>query len=969
MKKNNHLWTEYESAKLEPETKITGDNLFEDLFVPESASLDRRQFLKLSSFTIGFSALLNACKQPVREAIPFLIQPDNVFPGEASWYATSFWDGYHFASVLAKTMDGRPIKIEGNDACPHSAGGTTAKTQASLLSLYHPGRVRNPAIDGIETDWDEFIPKVKSGLDDLKKQNLPLLILSSTIISLESKKILEKFLQKYPNAEIIYYDEISSSAIVDAHSESFNFPSLPFWHFDRATTILSLNCDFLGSWISPEIFNYQYSRAKAELSDFFHIQAEAAMSLTGSNADLRVPLSLREEKAFLIALRNVLNRTFNSGVLLPEENSVECRVDEIGRRLLNSATSIIVSGTNDYEIQVLVCSINHILGNYGKTIEFRPNYLRSGKEKFLSDRLSRLKQEKCGGILFLNSDPLNDLDPELGGILPYLDFSMSISCHHTTTSDLSTFVCPDNHPYESWRVYQPYEGEFYFSQALIQPLFQGYQFEDLFLVWSDEKVLFKDFLKQEWEQRLGVPDTAVVKSEIPWLKCLKQGLWTETKEENDTKPEWNKGVLKNLSAFEQGEGMELLINESVNYGTGMTIGNPWLLELPDPVNLVSWGSFASVSPSFALKNDLKTGDEILINSELSLPVIIQPGQAENSISIPWGYGKTFRGFSQSATGKCLSGYIKTSHGYRIYHVSVVNVVKSGTSLPVSRIQIHDSDENRDPVLTVNQSESDQKPDEAHNRPGLYQAYEYPGHKWGMVIDLDKCTGCNACVIACQAENNIPVVGSSEIRRHHEMYWLRIDRYYSGSAENPKVLRQPVMCQHCDSAPCENVCPVLATTHSTEGINQMIYNRCIGTRYCSNNCPYKARVFNWFDYNMADAIKGNTHDYAGMTADLPRMIINPDVVQRAKGVMEKCSFCIQRIEEAKITAKKENRALKDGEIKPACQQACPSKAIVFGDLNDPDSEVSRLTKDSRVYKLLDDLNTGPAVSYLKKIIRC
>jgi molybdopterin-containing oxidoreductase family iron-sulfur binding subunit len=461
-----------------------------------------------------------------------------------------------------------------------------------------------------------------------------------------------------------------------------------------------------------------------------------------------------------------------------------------------------------------------------------------------------------------------------------------------------------------------------------------------------------------------------------WTKSLQDGVFEQKARgaryvkcnlDNVTRVAENTGIV-------QDDSFELILYENVSIGNGKQANNPWLQELPDPVSKVCWDNYAAVSPALANELGLSDGSLIVINGTFTLPVIVQPGQEYKTISVALGFGHRNAGMVADGVGVDMYPMVTSKDQNRIYTITNVKI-KAGTgNYPLAMTQMHHSMEGREIIRETtfadyyrNPASGNEKHGEVEkNHVSLYSKKEYKGHHWGMAIDLNSCVGCSACVIACSVENNVPVVGKQQVQRAREMHWIRIDRYYSGNPENPEVIRQPVMCQHCDNAPCENVCPVAATSHSDEGLNQMVYNRCIGTRYCNNNCPYKVRRFNFFDYTKADAISFYTKDATGMTSDLKRMVLNPDGTVRAKGVIEKCSMCVQRVQEKKLDAKLEKRPLKDGEIKPACAQACPADAIVFGDLNDPGSRVSKMFKEKRNYHLLEELHTLPSVGYLTKV---
>jgi molybdopterin-containing oxidoreductase family iron-sulfur binding subunit len=494
------------------------------------------------------------------------------------------------------------------------------------------------------------------------------------------------------------------------------------------------------------------------------------------------------------------------------------------------------------------------------------------------------------------------------------------------------------------------------------------------LKWTGNDTSYHEFIKDQWKKKI-FPSSGQTDFFNFWNKCLSDGVLEAPANKINYQSSIADSLIKqSISDFPESDGLEIALYEKVGIGDGRHANNPWLQEMSDPVTRATWDNYLCISPKMANEKGWSNFDVVTINNQIVLPVLVQPGQAYGTVSVALGYGRTAAGKVAEGVGANVYNLLKSDNGNVEYHNTIDKIEKTGSGYYLALTQQHHSMEGRALVREASLKEFLKDPAagnefhkevEKHNDT-LYNKFDFPGHHWGMAIDLSKCVGCSACLIACTAENNVPVVGKNEVLRAHEMHWIRIDRYYSGEEDNPAVVRQPVMCQHCDNAPCENVCPVAATNHSDEGINQMAYNRCIGTRYCNNNCPYKVRRFNWFDYTQADAFKGNLVDPARMTLDLRRMVLNPDVTVRAKGVIEKCSFCIQRIQASKLTAKLEDRKLQDGEIRTACQQACPAEAIVFGDTNDPDSNVSKMFKDPRNYHLLEELHVLPSVGYLTKI---
>jgi molybdopterin-containing oxidoreductase family iron-sulfur binding subunit len=555
---------------------------------------------------------------------------------------------------------------------------------------------------------------------------------------------------------------------------------------------------------------------------------------------------------------------------------------------------------------------------------------------------------------------------------------VSLSAFPDETNKLFQYTCPDNHYLESWGDAEPKKNYYSLMQPAISKMFDTRQMAESLLKWSGSDKLIYDYIKALWVEKFMVRHTEATDPLTFFDAVLQKGVF-----EPDYVKFGNEGLTNRPSApifdpsMKEDAGSkditEIVLYETIALGEGRQSNNPWLQELPNPVTRICWDNYASVSPAQAKEYQLKDNDIIKING-IELPVLIQPGQAYQTIGIALGFGRTACGKVGNGIGTDAWQLLGSEDENISYTAKLDNISKTGSVAKFAQTQTHHTMEGR---AFVREAEVDEFRDNpaagnelhahhiAHNK-SLYPERIYPHHHWGMAIDLSKCTGCGTCVIACQAENNIPVVGKEEVHRVHEMHWMRIDRYYTGTDDNPEVVFQPVLCQHCQNAPCENVCPVAATNHSSEGLNQMIYNRCFGTRYCNNNCLYKVRRFNWFNYTDAGTLEGNLRDKAGMTDDLRRMVLNPDVTVRGQGVIEKCSFCVQRIQAAKLNAKKENRALLKNEIQTACSQSCPADAIIFGDMNDQDSELNRLINSGRRYRLLEELYTMPSVNYLTKI---
>lgn len=965
------------AGKEEKEEGVSLINIIED-----RSRASRRDFLKLFGFTVASASIMSSCKKPVNKAIPYLVKPETITPGKADYYASTFYDGEQYASILVKVRDGRPIKIEGNELSPLSDGSSSPIAQASVLELYDDNRIQKPHINKEETTWEEIDRQIANQLANSRNTGGRIVLLSSSIISPSTLTLIEKFKKDYPILEHVMYDPVSMSGMLDANEENFGKRVIPAYRFEKAKTIVSFNADFLGNWISPVEFAKGYIAGR-ELKDgqkdmSKHYQLETALSLTGSNADERIPVRPSEEKLAVALLYKELMLLAGKplSINIP---ALDVDLKPMARDLYsNSRKSIVVSGSNDKETQLLVNAINSMLGNYGTTIDIdQAVYTKKGNDKELTTLVEDMKRGYIRGLLVYNANPAYDLPntKDFKEACKNIPLTVSFATSWDETAEISKYVCPDSHYLESWNDANPQEGQYSLAQPAIGTIFDTRQFQDSLLTWSNSNTDFHSYIKDYWRKNLYSAGSKYANFTDFWNHSLQDGVFkTGSSIKNHPEPSIT-GIGNILNGIKKSpeKQVELHLYENNSIGTGKHTNNPWLQETPDAISKVCWDNYAAISPKWANDNNISQGDVIILNDTLEVPVLLQPGQTYGTVSVAVGYGREKTGTAGQGVGVNVYPFQLVKDGVR-EHYNVVEVLNTGKTYTLALTQTHNSMEGR-PIIREASLE-DYVDDPAagnemhekvkHHLKSLYPEKVFEGHHWGMAVDLNTCIGCNACVVGCTAENNVPVVGRDEVRRVHEMHWLRIDRYYSGDPENPEVSRQPVMCQHCDNAPCENVCPVAATTHSNEGINQMAYNRCIGTRYCNNNCPYKVRRFNWFDYTQADALPANTVDPAGMTLDLPRMVLNPDVTVRAKGVMEKCSFCVQRVQEKKLDAKLDGRPLNDGEIKTACMQACPTNAIVFGDLNDPESKVSKLVKDKRNYHLLEELHTLPSVSYLTKI---
>lgn len=947
----------------------------------EKSQSNRRDFLKLCGYSLAISTVLTSCENSVQKAIPYLIKPEEITPGKANYYASSYVNGSEYCSILIKTREGRPIKIEGNDLSSVTYGGTSARVQASILGLYDTSRYKNPLKGDTKISWDELDKNIIQQLNQLKESKESAVLLTPTIFSPSTKTVIESFLTSYPNVKWIQYDNRSASALIKSNEMCFGKAGICEYRFDYADVIVSFDADFLGNWLMPVEHIRQYTK-KRKLSDgntnmSRHIQFESRMSLTGSNADYRVPVKPSEQAMLIAQLYNEILKIKG----LDSYSIIDATEDihELAKELwANKGKSLVVAGENDLNIQILINAINYELENYGTTLRIDKQIVtKQAIDSDMEQLLSDMNSGKVKALFSYDVNPVYDYfkGEEFGKAIEKVPFSVSLNVAPSETSSYFKYVAPDNHFIESWNDLEPKTSRYSLMQPGIRPLFNTRQFQSTLLAWTGLETDYLKFIKDFWEEKLYPLQTAYPNFTSFWNNSLQKGIFEpNTKSVFDTKFKMT-GIgelIDNIANTPKSSGFELQVYESSAMGDGKMANNPWIQELPDPVTKICWDNYLTVSPKQAEEMLLETGDVVELNSGMKLPVYILPGQAYNTVAVALGYGRTDCGVVGKNVGVNVSKLSQFKNESRVDFSIGVEISKTEEKYELAMTQTHHSMEGRAIVREASLGEYLKDPaagNESHHEyenAGIYKKPNFPNHHWGLVVDLNSCVGCGACSIACQAENNVPVVGKKEVIRAHEMSWIRIDRYFSGNEFNPDVSYQPVMCQHCDNAPCENVCPVAATTHSSEGLNQMAYNRCIGTRYCGNNCPYKVRRFNWFDYTKADSIPNNLHDVAEMTIDLKRMVLNPDVTVRAKGVIEKCSLCVQRIQEGKLNAKIDGRKLRDGEIKTACQQACPSGAIIFGDLNDNDSQVVKETSSKRNYHLLEEIHTLPSVSYLTKI---
>jgi MoCo/4Fe-4S cofactor protein with predicted Tat translocation signal len=940
-------------------------------------SQTRRDFLSLMGFTLAAAGLVG-CRAPVQNAIPLMVGSDQLVPGVSNFYATTCRGCASACSLLVKQRDGRPIKIEGNDESSLFGGGTCATGQATVLSLYDDERLRGPLWLGKPVKWEDVDHHAFESLAFARQQKRTIVLLSGTINSPSTNAIIRQWEAQFPNFRHISYEPVSVSALSAASAASFGQAVIPHYRFDRARVMVGLEADFLGTWLSPVEFARDYAAArKPDAASALHIQFESGMSITGSNADIRVAVAPSQMGLIAVAvLHRVLKKTGVSESVEGADPIDTHKLDLVAEELWkHRGESLVVSGINDVSVQTVVLALNYFLGNLGKTVDVqRPSFQCNSDDHSLADLIGQMESGEVQTLLCYGVNPGYDY-VEAERFLQALDkvqLAVSFSDRLDETSRRVHAICPDHHFLEAWGDAEPVQGYFSLAQPLIAPLFDTRPAQETLLKWAGEpQPNYYEYARAFWKKELFPRQKDLPEFEDFWERTLQKGVAVlprvQSARVHHFNGDWRLAVTTIIQESQRAKAdgrYELHLYESVALRDGRHANNPWLQELPDPVSKMTWGNYAAIAPKLARSVGLSDGDVVRIASDrgqIEIPVFTQPGQQECTISIALGYGRKQVGRVGQNVGVNVFPLAPLINGFRRYSASNVTLEKTGRHESLATSQTHFSMEGRPIVFETSPQElqgvSEKNPE---NLPTLWAERLHGEHAWGLTIDMNSCTGCSACVVACQAENNVPVVGKEEVERTRIMHWIRIDRYYRGPEEDPMSVHQPMMCQHCQNAPCETVCPVLATTTSSEGLNQQIYNRCIGTRYCANNCPYKVRRFNWYNYTDNPDFDFNMANPVG------RLVLNPDVVVRSRGVMEKCSLCVQRIQLAKNVALQGKRTLVDGDIQTACQQACPTQAIVFGDLKDPNSRISQLWHDRRRYQVLEELGTRPNVAYLKKV---
>ena len=938
-------------------------------------------------------AAMNCHKRPIEKILPYVRRPEDHVPGIAEYYATTYVNSEGVLPMVVKTREGKPIKVEGNEEHPITQGGMTADGYATIWDVYDPDRLKHPLKKSgssfTKVNWNAILEEIHPLL---KKRTR---VLTKSSYSPAEMKVISDFSRKY-SVEIFKYDPVGTqSEILSGQKKSHGVGMIPYYRFDKADLILSIEADFLGTWLSPEIHTKQFSsRRDPDLPNMNRlISVETMMSVTGANSDLRIPIKAGTHLIFVMGLAKQLlpktsyaNRSAIKDFLKDYTPSLVSRICGVDSKTLKSLAnellkyrgrSLVVAGSGNSlqeeagNLHYLGNLLNAMLQNQSNAIitqtPLRDRYDLSSHQDLLA-LIDEMKKGEVETLVIDRANPVYEL-PKASGFqeaLKKVKNVIVIASHKDETAQEAKYVLPASHFMESWSDGYSY-GIYSIVQPVIRPLFDTRSAGDIWLLLQKKTGSFYDFIKNNVSKKY---------LKGSWEKALSLGYSQKNKPASKgSRRSFNIRHLFKMALREKRPGKSYTLNLYQNLqlkdGSGANIA--FRQELPDPITKVTWGNFLAISPQDAQENDWKTGDKLILTSNGNtavLPAFVQPGLTKGSVAMAFGYGhmalgKVARGVGYNAWD--LAGFSK----WGIQHSGLTaQIDKAPGKAKIATTQKHHDIPGSDKRGIANASilseyrknkkaghtESNELKPGSTKLPGtgLYPEHKYENYRWGMNVDLSKCTGCSACVVSCYSENNVPAVGKSEVLVGREMSWIRIDRYYRGDSSNPDVIFQPVMCQHCENAPCENVCPVAATSHSSEGLNDMSYNRCIGTRYCLNNCPYKVRRFNWFE------------NWEGKLEDPMQYSLNPDVTVRSRGVIEKCSFCVQRISEKRQLAKLEDRKIKDQELKTACQQGCPADAISFGNINDKTSDVSKKQKQERSYQVLLHTNVKPSVTYMTRI---
>ncbi len=957
------------------------------------SSIERRRFMQLMGASVALAGL-QSCRWDVEKIMPMAQRQAGTTPGVPRRFATSMEMGGVGHPLLVTSYDGRPTKIEGNPLHGASLGAADVFSQASILGLCDPERVHSVwgPTKGDEgkraSNWEEFAQAMGPVFERLKGQGQKLAFLSEASSSVTVAALRKRVMTAFPGASWTSYESAGYENLKKGAEMAFGQPFRAHYDLEKAKVIVALDADLFGDHPDHQSLSRGWAAGRdpkgGSMNRFYAVESQ--FSSTGASADNRLALKSSLIGSFAASL---LDRVEGKGSAASESAEVKKFLQAIHEDLVsNRGAAVVIAGPNQpAAVQALAHQINAKLGAVGKTVTYTlPAWDNTGPEG-LAALTRRMDGGEVDTLVVLGGNPVYDApaDIDFGAALAKVAHSAHLSLHDNETARRCHWVLPQTHFLESWGDARAWDGSITLAQPLIAPLYPACKTvpETLALVLGDKAPKSSDLVKSALKEQIGAAGFDGI-----WRKSLHDGFVGSSNGtlSTPTARALPAGALerKPLAVEAAGKGeYEITFTACTKVHDGRFANNGWLQELPDYMTKLTWDNALNVSPNTAVHLDLETGDMVeleLSGRKLKVAIHVMPGQATNSLGLSLGYGRTEAG---SIGGSKAEGIDPVGFDASAIRTSVASAFATGVKLTklaethkLATTQEHFAIDDKlakeglDARLGALVRSTDlehykKHPDFAKHvvhHPPLISPFEEQSydatHQWGMGIDLNKCMGCNACIIGCQSENNIPIVGKEDVLKGREMHWIRLDRYFAGAdPETPRAVGQPLACQHCENAPCEQVCPVAATIHSSEGINDMVYNRCVGTRYCANNCPYKVRRFNFFNYNK---------DLYDPKNDVKRLSKNPDVTIRARGVMEKCTFCIQRIKSTKQTIRLEKRELRDGDVVAACQQACPTNAITFGDLNDKNSEVSKAHLDLRSYALLEELNIKPRNLYLAEV---
>ena len=985
------------------------EGVTEEFDLTAMAPMSRKRFLALLSASAAFAAAGCTAYRDKGAIVPYTRKPEEITPGVANAYASTCTGCSQQCGILIKTREGRPIKVDGNPDHPVNRGKICATGQASILNLYDPQRLRQPAFGSLsgrtgELTWDQADRDVRGALETAVRDAREIAIVAPPISSPSARRTLDLFAQRFPTTRLYSYELFNDENRRTAWRDLYGTADLPSIAWERASIILALESDFLGpEGTSVENIGRFASRRDAVngngLTRLYCV--EGAMSLTGANADYRLRLRPDLQLGFVYALLHEIIARVSSERLHGETEQMlkghsleafgianglttEVLTHLVDDLVAQKGKAIVHAGpTLPVAVHAAVHLLNDLLGNdalYDFELAHRAPSPLTPVEEF--ERLiERMKGGSVAVVIHLRTNPVFHLPRTLGyqDALGKVPTSISLVEFDDETSQHCSYILPAHHAFESWGDYAGRVTVVSFQQPVIAPLYATRQPEAVLLYWSSNETAFREsfyheFMMGLWEKDRYPAMKRAVEFRTFWFSALHDGV-IRTDEQAETPRAPRAPRLAQIPAEGPPEPFTVILRQNHFIGDGHFANNGWLQELPHPISKVTWDNYAAMSPATAGRLAVESEDVVRValrHGAQDLPIFVQPGMADNLIAVELGYGRWNGGTVGTGVGADAILLLPAAGltGERI--MTGASVSTTGAHYRLATTQEHHALDDtllsdlhhkrgiiRDGTVAEYQRDNEFLHRSEEKPESITSDVQYRGVKWAMAIDLNKCVGCNACVAGCNVENNIAVVGKDQVERGREMQWIRIDRYYAGTPEDPQLSHQPMLCQQCDNAPCENVCPVAATNHSPDGLNQMVYNRCVGTKYCSNNCPYKVRRFNFFNFrdNYAD----------GYYLQEPVSLVhNPEVTVRSRGVMEKCTFCIQRIAEARQHAAEQGRPLSGNDVKTACQEACPAEAIVFGDMNDPASLVSAYRKHPLGYTVLEEVNARPNVTYMARL---